>query len=141
MSSGVGAVDEPKWLGFFLKESEWLGAVDCLLKCHVQEDILDVQLMDGLVDSQAEDGPNGGGLLNGTKGLIEVNAKALHKAAEDPPSLVAMKGAIRLELVLKDRLVDDFVDAWGVRDKLPCVVGEERRTLFISLSANVDRRG
>lgn len=70
----------------------------------MQEDILDVQLMDGLVDRQAEDGPNGGGLLNGTKGLIEVNAKALCKAAEDPPSLVAMKGAIRLELVLEDRL-------------------------------------
>jgi hypothetical protein len=47
-------------------------------------------------DCQTEHGANGGGLDDGAECLIEVDTGALRETTKDPPSLVAVKGAIGL---------------------------------------------
>jgi hypothetical protein len=72
----------------------------------VEESVLDVELVHGPTprDSQSQHSPNGGKLDDGAEGLVVVYPRALSEASKDPMSLVLIKRAIRLELVLEDPL-------------------------------------
>jgi hypothetical protein len=71
-------------------------AVDSLRQSVVEEGILDIELMNRPVSggSEGENGPNGGELDDGAKGLVVVDSGALGEAPKDPTGLVAVEGAI-----------------------------------------------
>jgi hypothetical protein len=96
--------------------ADGLRAVDRLGECTVEEGVLDVELMHGPTPggSQSQHSPNGGRLDDGAEGLIVVHPEALSEPPEDPTSLVPIKGAIRLELVLENPLAGDNIGT-GVR--------------------------
>jgi hypothetical protein len=80
----------------------------------VEEGILDIELMYRLVpkEGERENGPNGGELDDGAKGLVVVHYGMLDEAPKDPTGLVAVKGAIRGQLAAKNPLVGDHIGAW-----------------------------
>jgi hypothetical protein len=70
------------------------------LSCY---NIFDIELMNSPVSGEGE-GENGlkcGELDDGADGLVVVNSGALGEAPKDPTNLVAIKGAIRGQLVAK----------------------------------------
>jgi hypothetical protein len=89
-----------------VNEASRLRAVDGLGECAVEEGILDVELVHGPTprNSQSQHGPDGGRLDDEAEGLVVVHPGALSEPLEDPTSLVTIKRAIRLELVLEDPL-------------------------------------
>lgn len=96
-----------------------LSAVDCLLKCPMEEGILHIQLVNWPIagDRQAEDGADCGRLDDGAEDLVEVDAGALGEAAKDPASLVPIQTAVGLELVAEDPLAGDDIGSmrWGTK--------------------------
>jgi hypothetical protein len=87
-----------------VNEADGLRAVDGLGECAVEEGVLDVKLVHGSTprDSQSQHSPDGGRLDDGAESLIIVNPGALSEPRKGPTSLVPIKRAIRLELVLED---------------------------------------
>lgn len=57
--------------------------------------------------------------------------------AKDPPSLVAVEGAVGLQLVLEDPLASHHIDVGRTRNKLPCASGEESGKLLFHGGAPV----
>ena len=102
---GLGGVNKPSRLD----------AVDCLIQGAMEKGILHIKLVNrpGARQSQSENHPDGGWLDNWTEGFIVVNAWPLCEPAEDLASFVAVKRTIGLELVAKDPLAGDEVDAGG----------------------------
>jgi hypothetical protein len=107
-----------------VNEAGGLRAVDGHGEYAMEEGVLDVELVHGLTpgDSQRQHSPDGGRLDDGAEGLIVVHPGALSEAPEDPTSLVSIKRAIRLELVLEDPLVGDDIGPRRPRDQVPCAV-------------------
>ena len=83
-----------------------------------------------LVEGEGENGPNGGELDDGAKGLIVVNSGALDEAPKDPTGLVAIVGAIRVQLVVKNPLPGDHIGALSTWHQVPGVVGQQGRVLL-----------
>jgi hypothetical protein len=88
-----------------------LRAVDRLGECAVEEGVLDVELEHGptLGDNQSQHSPDDGRLDDGAEGLVIVHPVVLSEPLEDPTSIIPVKRAIRLELVLEDLLVSDDI--------------------------------
>jgi hypothetical protein len=100
----------------------------------VEEGVLDVELVHGPTpgDSQSQHSPDGGRLDNGAESLIVVHAGALSEPLEDPTSLVSVKRAIHLEIVLEDPLVDDDIGPRRPRNQVPHVVRQQGLVLLHS---------
>jgi hypothetical protein len=98
-----------------VNEAGELRAVDSLRECVMKEDVLDVELVHRPTpgDSQGQHSPNGGRLNNRAESIIVVHPGALSKPPEDPTSLVQVKRAIRLELILEDPLAADDIGFSG----------------------------
>jgi hypothetical protein len=94
-----------------INEASGLRAVDSLRECAVEEGILDVELVYGPTpgDTQSQHSPDGGRLDDEAEGLVIVHPGTLSEPPKDPTSLVSVKRAIRLELVLDDPLVGDDI--------------------------------
>jgi hypothetical protein len=111
----------------------------------VEEGILDIELMNHpvLVEGEGENGPNGGELDDGAKGLIVVNSGALDEAPKDPTGLVAVEGAIRVQLVVKNPLPGDHIGALSTWHQVPGVVGQQGRILLLhsATAVGVDEGG
>jgi len=99
----------------------------------VEKGILDVQLMHRpiLGESKREDGPDCSRLHNQAEAFILIDAKTLCESAKDPACLVAIQGAICLELVTKDPFADDDVGTGRMRNKFPGVVAEQSGVLIL----------
>ena len=87
-------------------EARWLLAVDHLVKITMEKGVLDVELVyrPCTRDGDAEDDADGGGLDDRTERLVEVNARLLREATNNPARLVASESTIRTKLVLEDPL-------------------------------------
>jgi hypothetical protein len=107
-----------------VNEADGLRAVDDLGECAMEEGVLDVELVHepNPGDSQSQHSPDGGRLDDGAEGLIVVNLRVLSEPPEDPTSLVSVKRAIRLQLVLEDPLVGDDIGPKRLRNQVPRVV-------------------
>ena len=70
-------------------------------------------------------------MTTGLKGLIEVHTRPLCEAVEHPSNLVALERNIRGDLVFEDPFAGDDVGAQRTRNKIPCVVLQERN-IFIA---------
>jgi hypothetical protein len=94
-----------------VNETSMLRVVDGLEECVVEEGVVDAELVHGPTpgDSQSQHSPDGGSLDDGAEGLVVVHPRALSEAPKDPTSLVPIKRAIHLELVLEDSLADDDI--------------------------------
>jgi hypothetical protein len=116
-----------------VNKTSWLGAIDCLSQDTMEERIVDIQLMNRpvLMKCQAEDGADGGGLHNGTKSLVEIDARALSKSTKDPTRFVALKGTIRVKLVFEYPLALDDVGMRRAWNESPSVVGDEGLELVL----------
>jgi hypothetical protein len=92
----------------------------------MEKSILHIKLMDRprAGQCQGEDHPNSGWLDNWTKCLIIINPRALCETTEDPASLVAVKRAIRLELVTENPLASDEVDTRGAGHQCPGLIAQ-----------------
>jgi hypothetical protein len=98
-----------------VNEASGLRAADGLGECAIEEGILDIGLVHGPTpgDHQSQHSPDGGRLDDGTEGLIVVHPEVLSEALEDSMSLVSIKRAIRLELVLENPLAGDDIGPGG----------------------------
>jgi hypothetical protein len=101
-----------------------LDAIHCLIQGAMEESILHIKLVNwlGARQSQSENHPDCGWLDNWSERFIIVNARLLCEAAKDPTSFVAVKRAIRLELVMKNPLASDEVDTRRARHQGPGVI-------------------
>jgi hypothetical protein len=115
-----------------VNEAGGLRAVDGLGECAVEESVLDVELVHGPTprDSQSQHSPDGGRLDDEAEGLIVVHPRTLSEAVEDPTSLVPIKRAIRLELVLEDTLASDDISPRRPRNQVPRVVRQQGLVLL-----------
>ena len=82
-------------------------------------------------DGEGQDSADGGRFHDRAKSFVEVDAVLLGKTAEDPASLVAIKGAIGFELMTIYPFAGDDVGAGRTRDELPRVVEAERVVLAL----------
>jgi hypothetical protein len=80
----------------------------------MEKSILHIKLMNGPVlrNSQREYHADSSRLDNRTESLIIINTGALSKASKDPASLIAIKRPICTELMPKNPLASDHIDAW-----------------------------
>jgi hypothetical protein len=85
-------------------EAGGLLAEHLLLKMTMEKGVGDVHLVNrpAARHDELEHGANGPGLDNLGKGLSEINAGSLKKAANDPSRLMPIKSSVRMELVLED---------------------------------------
>jgi hypothetical protein len=115
------------------QRSQRLRAVDGLGECAIEEGILDIELVHGPTpgDRQSQHSPDGGTLDDGAEGLIVVHPGVLSEALEDSMSLVSIKRAIRLELVLENPLASDDIGPGG-RGTKPNMLLDSRATYSTS---------
>jgi hypothetical protein len=113
-----------------------LRAVDSLRECAMEEGVLDVDLGHGPTpgDSQSQHSPDGGRLDDGVKGLIVVHPGALSEPLKDPMSLVPVKRAIRLKLVLEDLLAGDDIGPRRPMNQVPRAVRQQSLVLLHSVT-------
>jgi hypothetical protein len=118
-----------------VNEVDGLRAVDGLEECVVEEGVLDVELVHGPTpgDSQSQHSPNNGRLDDGAEGLVVVHPGALSEFPKDPTSLISIKRAIRLELVLEDPLADDNIGPRKPRNQVPCAIRQQGLVLLHSV--------
>jgi hypothetical protein len=97
-----------------VNEANGLRAVDDLGKCAMEEGIFDVELEHRPIpgDCQSQHSSDGG-RLDDAEGLIVAHPRALSEASEDPTTLVSIKIAMCLELVLEDPLIGDDIGPRG----------------------------
>jgi hypothetical protein len=107
-----------------VNEADGLRAIDSLGECAMDKGALDVELVHGPTpgDSQSPHSPNGGRLDDRVEGLIVVHPRTLSEPPKDPTSLVPVKRAIRLELVLEDPLAEDDIGPRRPRNQVPRAV-------------------
>jgi hypothetical protein len=110
----VSRIDEP---GGLLTEH-------LLLEMTMEKSIGDIHLVHwpAARDCKLENGKNGAGFDNRSKGVMEVDTFTLPETADHPARLVMIKSAIRMKLMLEDPLPGDDIRMSGTRNKLPCVV-------------------
>jgi hypothetical protein len=91
------------------------------------EGVLDIELVHGPTpgDSQGQHSLDGGRLYDGVEGLVVVHPEALSEPPEDPASLVPVKRAIHLELVLENPLVGDNIGPRRPRNQVPRAVRQQ----------------
>jgi hypothetical protein len=79
----------------------------------VQKHVLHIKLMNrpGAGDGQEEHGANHGRLDHRVVGLIVVDVGSLDEIVKDPASLVPLQRAVGVEIVLKNLLAGDNVEA------------------------------
>jgi hypothetical protein len=116
-----------------VNEVSGLRAVDYLGECAMEEGILHVELVHEPTpgDSQSQHSLDGGRLYDEAKGLIVVHPRALSEPPEDPTSLVPVKRAIRLELVLEVLLAGDDIGPRKPRKQVPRVVRQQGLILLL----------
>jgi hypothetical protein len=104
-----------------VNEASGQRAVDGLGECAMEEGILDDELVHGPTpgDSQSQHSPDGDRLDDRTEGLIVVHLGTLSEAPEDPTSLLPIKRAICLELVLEDPFTGDDIGPGRPRNQVP----------------------
>jgi hypothetical protein len=87
----------------------------------MKKSILDVELMDwpGTRDSEAEDDPYRCRFDNRTESLVVVDAMLLREPVDNPPSLMASKGAVRVVLVPENPFAGDDISTRRSRNKPP----------------------
>lgn len=87
----------------------------------MKEHVLDIQLMNRPLTrkTQTEHDIDGGRLHDRAESLIKVNPRALSESLEDPTSLIAIKGAIRIEFVLENPFIGDDIGTRVTRDESP----------------------
>jgi hypothetical protein len=90
----------------------------------MEEGILDVELVHRPTprDGQGQHSLDGVRLDDEAEGLIVVHLGALCEPPEDLESLIPVKRAIHLELVLEDPLVGDDIGTRRPRNQVPHVV-------------------
>jgi hypothetical protein len=100
-----------------VNEASGLRAVDGLGECAMEEGVLDVELVHGPApgDRQSQHIPDDYRLDDGAEGLIVVHSGALSEPPKDPTSLVMVKRAICLELVLEDQNAGDDIGVLGTK--------------------------
>ena len=117
---GLGGINEPSRLN----------TVDSLTQGAMEKCILHIELVNrpGARQCQSEDNPDGSWFDNRTESLIIINARSLSETAKHPPCFIAVKRAIRLELMTKNPLAGDKVDAGRARHQglgVVCLQGVE----------------
>lgn len=86
---------------------------------------------------ERDDGANRGRLDDGAERVAEVDAGPLGKALDDPSRLVPLERAVGVQFVLEDPLAADDVDAVGMRNQFPSVVGTQGIELHLHRGAPV----
>jgi hypothetical protein len=114
-------------------EAHGLTAEDCLGESVVEEGILHLELLNGLVtgDSSGEHRVNSGRFYNRAESLIVVDSEALSETPKDPTVLVAIKGPVSTELVREDPLAEDNIGALRSRNQLPGPIADQGSVLFL----------
>jgi hypothetical protein len=117
-----------------VNEAGGLRAVDSLGECALEEGVLDIELVHRPTprDSQSQHSPDGGRFDDGAEGIIIVHPRALSQLPKDPASLVLVKRAIRLELVLEDPLAGDDIGPRRPRNQVPHAVRQHDLILLHS---------
>jgi hypothetical protein len=117
-----------------VNEASGLRIVDGLRECVVEEGDLDVELVHEPTsrERQSQHSPDGGRLDDGAEDLVVVHLGALSEPPEDPTSLVAVKRAIRLELVLEDPLAGDDIGPRRPRNQVSRAVRQQGLVLLHS---------
>ena len=105
-------------------EADRLLAVDLLGKVAMKKRVGDIHLVDGpgARDRQLQDGADGTRFDNRSESVGEVHTGTLAETANDPTSLVSLKGPIRSSLVPKDPLAADHISMRRPRHQLPGAV-------------------
>jgi hypothetical protein len=107
-----------------IDESGGLLTEHLLLKMTVEKSIRDIHLVHwpAARDRKLENGKNGAGFDNRSKGVMEVDTFTLSETANHPARLVTIKSTIWMKLMLEDPLPGNDVGMSRTRNKLPCVV-------------------
>jgi hypothetical protein len=102
-------------------ETYGLAAQDSLSESVVEEGILHIKLLNGLVkgDTSGAHHANGGRFHNQAESLIVVDPGALSETLKDPASLVAIKGTVSMVLVCEDPLAGDHIGVLRPGNKRP----------------------
>jgi hypothetical protein len=108
----------------------------------VEEGVLDVELVHGPTsgDNQSQHSLDGGRLDDRVEGLIVVHLGALSEASEDPMSLVLIKRAIRLELMLEDSIAGDDIGPKRLRNQVPRAVRQQDLVLHSATPVGIHER-
>jgi hypothetical protein len=125
-------------------EAGGLAIVDSLRQSVVEECILDVEMMDRPTpgEGERENGSNNGELDDRAKCLVVVHSGTLGEASKHSTGLLAVEGAIRGQLVVKNSLAGDHVGSRWTRHQVPGVVGQQGRVLLHSATpVGVDEAG
>ena len=114
-----------------------------LIKMAMQESIGHIKLVNwlGARDSKLEDSVNRAWFDNRGKGVGEVHAGALAKAAHHPTRLVAVERTVGASLVAEDPLASDDIGTRWPWDKLPRTVALQGIELLTHRSKPVQRWG
>ena len=91
-----------------------------LRQIAMEEGVFDVELMHRPIasSSQMKDGANRRRLDHRRECLVEVEARALREAADNPSGLATLETAIRMKLVLEDPSAGDDMGATRSRYKV-----------------------
>jgi hypothetical protein len=89
-----------------------------LLEMTLEKSIGDIHLVQCTAtrDRKMENGKNGAGFDNRSKGVMEVDTFTLSETADHPTHLVTIKSAIRMKLMLEDQLPGDDIVMSGTRN-------------------------
>src|SRR3954468_12003317 len=119
-----------------INEPGGLLAEDLLLEVTMKEGVRNVHLVHrpSTGDRKVENRAYRTGLDDRSEGVGEVDASTLSEATNDPARFVAIKGAIRTELVFKDPLPGNHVGVLGTGNKLPCPVAQQGIKLLLHRS-------
>jgi hypothetical protein len=95
-----------------------------LLKMTMEKSIRDIHLVHwpAARDCKLENGKNGAGFDNRSKGVMEVGTFTLPETVNHPARLVMIKSAIWMKLMLEDPLFGNDIGMSGMQNELPCVV-------------------
>jgi hypothetical protein len=116
-------------------EPRRLDAVDCLSESTLEKGVLDVELVNRPTsrDCKGQHSTNNSRLDDRAEGLTKVNTRAMRVSTNNPVSLVALEGAIRVVLDLEHPLVRDNISSGRARYEISSLVlGESSNLLFHS---------
>jgi hypothetical protein len=107
-----------------IDEPDGLLTEHLLLKMTMKKSIRDIHLVHwpAARDRKLENGKNGVGFDNRSKGVMEVDTFTLPETANHPARLVTIKSAIWMKFMLEDPLPSNDIGMSGTWNELPCVV-------------------
>jgi hypothetical protein len=107
-----------------IDESGGLLTEHLLLKMTMEKSIRDIHLVHwpAARDRKLENGKNGAGFDNRSKGVMEVDTFTLSATVNRPARLVTIKSAIWMKLMLEDPLPGNDIGMSRTQNELPCVV-------------------